>query len=75
MTDRMLRWLTDYDFTDYFNAAGGVRALLTTGRKQNLTQGTGCTWMPQEAYSVWDIDLSLRIRMQYGIEDLDQIAY
>lgn len=71
----LITLMTDYDFTDYFKAAGGVRALLTTDDKQNLHARYRLHLDATGSYPVWNIDLSLRIRLQYGIEDLGRIAY
>jgi len=64
----------EYDFTDYFEMSGGVRTFLTTGEEKNLHARYRLHMDATGSHSLGDVDLSLRIRLHYGIEDLDRIG-
>ena len=65
----------DYDVLDYLNVAAGVRTIFITDPESRLytryrvhLDGTG-------KYSFNRTDLSLRLRFQYGFEDIFYIGY
>ena len=64
-----------YDFSDYFRLAGGMRTVFVMDREQQLhtrfrihMDGTG-------SYDLSGFVLSLRIRLQYGFEELLVLRY
>ena len=59
----------EYDFGDYLSAAAGARMLMASDREMNIqpryrfhADGTG-------RYALSELDLSFRVRLQYGFED------
>lgn len=73
--DRTLLTLSaDYKLTPYMNVEGGMRALLTYDRELNLQGRYRLHADATGSYTLSGVDLSLRIRGQYGFDDLDRIG-
>lgn len=70
----MVTVVTEYDIKDYLEVAGGLRALLKTDKEENLGVRYRLHLDATAGYPVRDTDLSLRIRLQYGIDDLNRVG-
>lgn len=69
--DRTLLTLSaDYRVNDYLDVGGGARGLLTTDREDNLQARYRLHGDASTNYTLSVIDLSLRVRFQYGFDDL-----
>jgi len=69
----MLTFIARYDITDFLDIAGGVRAFLTTGNERHLETRYRLHLDARGSHSLGALGLSLRIRMHYGVNDLNEI--
>jgi len=69
----LLTFMTRYDITDFLDVAGGVRAFLTTDEERKLETKYRLHLDARGSHSLGGVDLSLRIRMHYGIDNLNEI--
>ena len=65
----MVTFAGEYDFTSYLSAATGMRILVTTNRESRVHTRYRVHADATGSYSLFDVDLSLRLRFQYGFED------
>lgn len=69
--DRMLATLAgEYDLTGYFELGGGVRALMASDYLSGLHPRYRIHADATGSHQLSEVDLSLRIRFQYGFEEM-----
>ena len=64
-----------YDFSDYFRLAGGARAVFVMDGEQQMHARYRLHMDGVGSYDLSGFDLSLRIRLQYGFEDVLAFRY
>ena len=60
----------EYGINDYLDVAAGFRAILDSNREMELNAKYRLHMDATGRYSISEFDLSLRVRFQYGFEDL-----
>ncbi|MEN8202608.1 MAG: DUF2490 domain-containing protein [Bacteroidota bacterium] len=74
--DRTLMTVSgDYNLTDYLNVAGGFRTLFLTDRESRPGTRYRLHTDAKGHHSFSRTDLSLRVRLQYGFEDIIYMGY
>jgi hypothetical protein len=74
--DRTLVTLAgSYEINGYADVAGGVRAVAVSTRELGMQSKYRVHLDANGKYSISDVDLSLRIRFQYGFDDLLEVGY
>ena len=66
----LLTVAAEYDLSDYFSAAGGLRMLAVNDPESRVSTGFRIHADVKGNHSFSDVDLSLRIRFQYGFEEI-----
>jgi hypothetical protein len=64
-----------YELTDYLRLAGGARTVFLVDREQGLETRYRLHMDGRGAYDLSGFDLSLRIRLQYGFDELVAFRY
>ena len=64
-----------YDFSDYFRLAGGARTVFVMDGEQQMHARYRLHMDGVGSYDLSGFDLSLRIRLQYGFEDVLAFRY
>ena len=64
-----------YDFSDYFRLAGGARSIFVLDEEQQLHARYRFHLDGVGTYDLTGFDLSLRIRLQYGFDDVLAFRY
>jgi len=62
--------VAEYDLKDYLRTAGGLRFLLASDNESNVRTRYRIHADATGSHSLYDVDLSMRIRFQYGFEDM-----
>jgi hypothetical protein len=69
--DRTLVTLAaEYDLKDYLSTAGGLRMLLVSDNESGVHPRYRIHADARGSYSLYDVALSLRVRFQYGFEEM-----
>ena len=66
----LLTVAADYDLTDYIRAAGGLRMLMVYDPETRLSPRFRIHGDAMGRHTFSEVDLSLRIRFQYGFEEI-----
>ena len=64
-----------YDLWDYFRLAGGARAVFVMDGEQQMHARYRLHMDGMGSYDLSGFDLSLRVRLQYGFEDVPAFSY
>ena len=64
-----------YDFSDYFRLAGGARTIFVLDEEQQLHARYRLHLDGMGSYDLSGFDLSLRIRLQYGFDEVLALRY